>query len=114
MIDTALLGLIAPLLPEIEQRTGAGDTTLGLALAAYAVPIAVLSLPLGRAADAVGRRALLVAGLLIVAIGSGLVADSHSTGVLRAATGAAGRPLPTTPTPRGRPGNRARTASMAT
>ena len=33
-IDSALLGLIAPLLPDIERRTGAGDSTLGLALAA--------------------------------------------------------------------------------
>jgi len=84
-IDSALLGLIAPLLPEIEERTGAGDAALGLALAAYAVPIAVLSLPLGRAADAVGRRALLVAGLLILAIGSVLVALSDSIGILMAA-----------------------------
>jgi MFS family permease len=84
-IDSALLGLIAPLLPEIEARTGAGDAALGLALAAYAVPIAVLSLPLGRAADVVGRRALLVAGLLIVAIGSVLIAISDSIGILMAA-----------------------------
>ena len=84
-IDSALLGLIAPLLPEIEARTGAGDAALGLALAAYAVPIAVLSLPLGRAADVVGRRALLVAGLVIVAIGSVLVAISDSIGMLVAA-----------------------------
>lgn len=84
-IDSALLGLIAPLLPEIEQRTGAGDAALGLALAAYAVPIALLSLPLGRAADTVGRRALLVGGLLFVAIGSVLVAISGSIGVLIAA-----------------------------
>ena len=84
-IDSALLGLIAPLLPEIEARTGAGDAALGLALAAYAVPIAVLSLPLGRAADAVGRRTLLVAGLLILAIGSVLVAISDSIGMLMAA-----------------------------
>ena len=84
-IDTALLGLIAPLLPEIEQRTGAGDAALGLALAAYAVPIALLSLPLGRAADALGRRAMLVAGLLFVAAGSVLVAVSGSIGVLMAA-----------------------------
>ena len=84
-IDSALLGLIAPLLPEIEARTGAGDAALGLALGAYAVPIAVLSLPLGRAADAVGRRALLVAGLLILAIGSVLVAISDSIGMLMAA-----------------------------
>jgi predicted MFS family arabinose efflux permease len=84
-IDSALLGLIAPLLPEIEQRTGAGDAALGLALAAYAVPIALLSLPLGRAADTVGRRTLLVAGLLFVAVGSVLVAISGSIGVLIAA-----------------------------
>jgi MFS family permease len=84
-IDTALLGLVAPLLPEIEQRTGAGDAALGLALAAYAVPIALLSLPMGRAADALGRRAMLVAGLLFVAAGSALVAVSESIGVLMAA-----------------------------
>jgi MFS family permease len=84
-IDSALLGLIAPLLPEIEQRTGAGDAALGLALAAYAVPIALLSLPLGHAADTLGRRTLLVAGLLFVAVGSVLVAISGSIGVLIAA-----------------------------
>ncbi len=81
-IDAALLGLIAPLLPEIERRTGAGDATLGLALAAYAVPIVLLALPLGRATDSVGRRTLLVAGLSFVAAGSVLVAASDSIGVL--------------------------------
>jgi len=84
-IDAALLGLIAPLLPEIERRTGAGDTALGLALAAYAIPIALLSLPLGRAADRLGRRILLVAGLAFVAVGSLLIAVSDSIEVLMAA-----------------------------
>jgi MFS family permease len=84
-IDTALLGLIAPLLPQIENRTGAGDAALGLALAAYAIPIALLSLPLGRVADTLGRRPLLVAGLLLVAAGSVLVAATESIGVLIAA-----------------------------
>jgi MFS family permease len=81
-IDSALLGLIAPLLPDIERRTGAGDAALGLALAAYAVPIVVFSLPLGRAADSIGRRALLAAGLLFVAAGSVLIAVSDSIAVL--------------------------------
>jgi predicted MFS family arabinose efflux permease len=84
-IDAALLGLIAPLLPDIEQRTGAGDAALGLTLAAYAVPIFLLSLPLGRAADSIGRRPLLAAGLLLVAVGSVLIAVSDSIGVLLAA-----------------------------
>jgi len=81
-IDSALLGLVAPLLPDIEQRTGAGDATLGLALAAYAVPIVLLSLPLGRAADSIGRRALLTVGLSFVAAGSVLIAAADSIAVL--------------------------------
>ena len=84
-IDSALLGLVAPLLPEIQERTGAGDEAVGLALAAYAVPIALFSLPLGRAADAVGRRKLLVAGLVLVAVGSVLVAVTELGGALMAA-----------------------------
>jgi MFS transporter, DHA1 family, solute carrier family 18 (vesicular amine transporter), member 1/2 len=81
-IDSALLGLIAPLLPDLEQRTGAGDAALGLALAAYAIPIVLFSLPLGRAADSFGRRTLLVAGLLFVVAGSVLIAVSHSIALL--------------------------------
>jgi MFS family permease len=85
MIDATLLGLIAPLLPTIEERTGAGPDALGVILAAYAVPIAVLSLPLGRIADRLGRRLLLVVGLMVVAAGSGLIAASDSIALLVAA-----------------------------
>src|SRR5262245_21277046 len=81
-IDAALLGLIAPLLPQLEERTGASEGELGIALAAYAVPIALLSLPLGRAADRFGRRALLILGLLLVAAGSVLIAESGSLELL--------------------------------
>src|SRR6201989_728815 len=73
-IDAALLGLIAPLLPTIKERTGATDAALGVALAAYAVPIAIFSRPLGRVADRLGRKGLLIAGLLLVATGSALIA----------------------------------------
>lgn len=84
-IDAALLGLIAPLLPQIAERTGASDAELGVALAAYAVPVALLALPLGRAADRFGRKGLLLAGLVLVAAGSGLIAASHSLELLIAA-----------------------------
>jgi MFS family permease len=81
-IDAALLGLIAPLLPQIAERTGASEGELGIALAAYAAPIALLSLPLGRAADRFGRKGLLIGGLLLVASGSALIAGSHSLELL--------------------------------
>src|SRR4029450_3017116 len=84
-VDSALLGLIAPLLPASEDRTGPGAAAPGLALAAYAVPIALLSLPMGRAADSMGRRPLLAGGLLLVAAGSVLIAASDSIRVLLAA-----------------------------
>jgi MFS family permease len=81
-MDSALLGLIAPLLPDIERRTGASEGALGVALAADAVPIVLFSLPLGRAADAFGRRAMLIAGVLLIAGGSVLIAVTESLGVL--------------------------------
>lgn len=83
-LETALLGLIAPLLPEIEDRTGAGDAALGFALAAYAMPILFASIPVGRLADRIGRRPLLLGGLALTGLGSLLIAFSDSLGVLLA------------------------------
>lgn len=77
-LETALLGIVAPLLPEIEKRTGAGDAALGLALAAYAIPILIISIPTGRLADRVGRRPLLLGGLALTGVGSLLIAYSGS------------------------------------
>ncbi len=81
-LETSLLGLIAPLLPEIERRTGAGDAALGLALGAYAIPILLVSIPVGRLADSIGRRPLLLGGLVLTAIGSLLIAFTHSLELL--------------------------------
>jgi DHA1 family solute carrier family 18 vesicular amine transporter 1/2 len=89
-IDTALLGLIAPLLPEIERRTGASDGALGASFAAYALPIVLLSLPLGRLADSRGRRGLVIAGLLLAAAGSALIATSESLWALMLGRGIQG------------------------
>ena len=83
-LETSLLGLIAPLLPEIEERTGAGDAALGLALAAYAIPILIISIPVGRLADRIGRRPLLLFGLCLTGAGSLLIAFSSSLEVLLA------------------------------
>ena len=89
-IDTALLGLIAPLLPDIERRTGASDGALGASFAAYAVPIVLFSLPLGRLADSRGRRGLVIAGLLLAAAGSALIATSESIWALMLGRGIQG------------------------
>jgi MFS family permease len=77
-LDSALIGLIAPLLPELERRVGATEVELGLALGAYALPQIFVALPLGRTADRFGRRPLLLGGLLLTAAGSILIAASGS------------------------------------
>jgi MFS transporter, DHA1 family, solute carrier family 18 (vesicular amine transporter), member 1/2 len=77
-LDTALLGLIAPLLPEIRARTGTSEAGLGLALAAYSLPILFVSVPFGRAADRLGRRPLLLGGLLLTTVGSVVIAFSDA------------------------------------
>lgn len=81
-LDTALLGVIAPLLPEIERRTSAGEVELGLALGAYSVPIVLLSIRFGRLADSRGRRPLLLAGLALTAVGSLVIAVPASLELL--------------------------------
>jgi MFS family permease len=83
-LEPALLGLVAPLLPEIERRTGAGDEALGLALAAYAIPILLISIPVGGLADRLGRRPLLLGGLVLTGIGSILIATSGALAPLLA------------------------------
>ncbi len=77
-LETALLGVVAPLLPEIEERTGTGDAALGLAIAAYSIPILFISIPVGRLADRIGRRPLLLAGMVMTAFGSILIASSEA------------------------------------
>jgi predicted MFS family arabinose efflux permease len=81
-MDSALLGVVAPLLPEIERRTGATEAALGAALAAYALPIVVASVPFGRLADRLGRRPLLLAGLPLTAAGSLMIAGTESLELL--------------------------------
>jgi MFS family permease len=81
-IDSALLGLIAPLLPVIEERTGAGPAELGIALAADAIPIVFLALPLGRAVDRIGTAPLLIGGSFLIAAGSAVIAVTSSLEVL--------------------------------
>ena len=52
--------------------------SLGLALAAYAIPILIISIPTGRLADRIGRRPLLLFGLTLTGLGSLLIAYSSS------------------------------------
>src|SRR4029079_6179557 len=87
-LETALLGMVAPLLPEIRRRSGRGHEALGLALAAYAIPILLISIPVGGLADRIGRRPLLLGGLILTGLGSILSESFRALAPLLARRGA--------------------------
>lgn len=70
---TRMLGLfmVLPVLFVLGQDyPGATATTLGLALGIYGLTQASLQIPLGVLSDVIGRRPILVVGLLVFAVGS--------------------------------------------
>jgi MFS family permease len=69
-LDAAAYSVIAPILPEIAQRTGAGPTVLGVLVAAFPMGI-VVGFPLaGRASVARRPRAVLLGSIALLGLGS--------------------------------------------
>jgi MFS family permease len=68
-------GLVAPVLPLYARALGADYRDLGLIGASHGLAFALLTIPLGRASDRFGRRAL----LLLSAIGVGAAAALYLT-----------------------------------
>jgi MFS family permease len=66
-------GLVAPALPLYARTLGADYRDLGLIGASHGLAFALLTIPLGRASDRVGRRAI----LLLSAIGVGAAATLY-------------------------------------
>jgi len=76
-----MLGLFM-VLPLLElyaaDMPGAGPVTIGIALGAYGLSQALLQMPLGWLSDNVGRKPVIIGGLLMFAFGSFVAASSHS------------------------------------
>jgi MFS family permease len=77
--------LPTPLYPGYEARFGFGPLTVTVVFAMYAVGVLAALLLVGRASDTVGRRPVLMAGLLVAALSSALflvISGLQSGGVL--------------------------------
>jgi predicted MFS family arabinose efflux permease len=62
---------------------GATATRIGIALGIYGLTQALLQMPLGMLSDRIGRRPIIIAGLILFALGSVIAALSHSmTGII--------------------------------
>ncbi len=58
--------------------SGASEVLIGIAIGIYGLTQAIFQIPLGLLADRIGRKPLIVSGLLLFALGSLIAAMSHS------------------------------------
>ncbi len=73
MIDAIGIGIVFPIMPDLMDRVGAGDTGQGafwggLLMAAYAGALFLCGPIVGSISDAVGRRPILIAALAMLAL----------------------------------------------
>ncbi|MFL4470596.1 TCR/Tet family MFS transporter [Tateyamaria armeniaca] len=73
MIDAIGIGIVFPIMPDLMDRVGAGDTGQGafwggLLMAAYAGALFLCGPIVGSISDAVGRRPILIAALVMLAL----------------------------------------------
>ena len=61
-----------------DELTSATPMLIGLALGAYGLTQAILQVPMGMASDRIGRKPIIIGGLLIFALGSAVAALSSS------------------------------------
>ena len=81
IVSLRMLGLmmVLPLFAlSATEYTGANPSLIGLALGAYGLTQAILQIPLGMLSDRIGRKPVMAAGLLVLAIGSIVAATGHS------------------------------------
>jgi DHA1 family multidrug resistance protein-like MFS transporter len=72
------MGLVTPILPQYARTFGVTVTMVGLLITTFGVARIIIDMPTGRLADRLGRRPVLIAGPLILAlaaIGAGLSQD---------------------------------------
>ena len=82
--------MIVALLPEYQIRLGASEFSLGIALSAYMLVRLVFQTPIGALSDRIGRKKLIIGGLILSAplvIGTGYVTSVEQLILLRALQG---------------------------
>ena len=68
----------SPLYVVYQQDWGVGGTTITVVYAVYALAVLIPLLFLGRVSDAIGRRPVILAGLVLLAVSMGMLAAAGS------------------------------------
>ncbi len=102
-MDMTIYGLLIPVFPEYGPRLGVDESFVGIVFGLYAAMLLLFSIPMGVLSDRVGRRPLIVAGMLLLALATALFGFSATVthlivaravqGVSAAATWSAGLAL---------------------
>jgi DHA1 family multidrug resistance protein-like MFS transporter len=90
-VESLGAGAILPLLPAYLRQHGSSPTIVGFVMSAYFIAGLIVQYPAGRLGDRIGHRPVVVAGLLLYAVGSlGFVLHPGAGGyiVLRGVQGA--------------------------
>jgi len=102
-MDMLIYGLLIPVFPQYAPRLGVDEQVLGAVFGVYAAMLLFFSIPMGLLSDRVGRRPLIVVGMLLLALATALFGFSTTfthlvvartfQGVSAAATWSAGLAL---------------------
>lgn len=102
-MDMMIYGLLIPVFPQYAPRLGVDEQVIGVVFGIYAAMLLLFSIPMGLLSDRVGRRPLIVVGMLLLALATALFGFSTTVthlvvartvqGVSAAATWSAGLAL---------------------
>ncbi|MDK2989209.1 MAG: hypothetical protein PWR16_738, partial [Methanoculleus sp.] len=102
-MDMMIYGLLIPVFPQYAPRLGVDEPVIGVVFGIYAAMLLLFSIPMGLLSDRVGRRPLIVVGMLLLALATALFGFSTTVthlvvartvqGVSAAATWSAGLAL---------------------
>ncbi|MBW1768304.1 MAG: MFS transporter [Deltaproteobacteria bacterium] len=82
ILDNMLFGMIAPIIPLYVKELGASSGELGLLMASYSVTILIFAIPTGMMSDRIGRKPIILLGLLGGGLSSILFAVSENLSLL--------------------------------
>ncbi|MDV2481515.1 MFS transporter [Methanoculleus sp. Wushi-C6] len=84
-MDMMIYGLLIPVFPEYAPRLGVDESVIGVIFGVYAAMLLLFSIPMGLLSDRVGRRPLIAAGMLLLALATALFGFSTTVEHLIAA-----------------------------
>ncbi len=81
-MDMMVYTLVIPVLPSYSLSLGAGTVTIGVIFGAYSVALLFCSIPFGMLSDRIGRRRIMILGMLSLAATNVIFAISGSVPIL--------------------------------